>query len=112
MKHVLAYYLIHWRLISVHSHKHSYLSFCRWAKTKRAQLEAIGSTIEFQFHKLQFSNYLRNGQAQEALQYARQHFAHFATKEIKGKHLHIQSLSPSLFLPLSSHSFALYSFND
>jgi hypothetical protein len=63
-----------------------------WAKTKRAELEAIGSTIEFQFHKLQFSNYLRNGQAQEALLYARQHFGHFATKEMK----EIQMLMGSL----------------
>jgi hypothetical protein len=63
-----------------------------WAKSKRRELDAIGSTIEFQFHKLQFSNFLRNGKSMEALDYARKHFTHFVKKELR----EIQRLMGSL----------------
>jgi len=55
-----------------------------WAKSKRKELDAIGSTIEFQFHRLQFSNYLRSGDSMGALAYARKHFTHFVKKELRG----------------------------
>lgn len=66
------------------SHITVYLSTIRWAKSKRTNLDKIGSSLEFKLHRLQFIDMLVGQQQQAALVYARTHFAEFATTQMLG----------------------------
>jgi len=54
----------------------------RWAVANRAELEKIGSPLEFRLHRVQFIDLLAAGKQQEALAYARAHFAEFANSQL------------------------------
>ncbi|KAJ3315310.1 E3 ubiquitin-protein transferase rmnd5a [Boothiomyces sp. JEL0838] len=55
-----------------------------WAMVHHKSLVESGSTFEFNLHKLKYLGYIRKGDIKSALAYAKQNFAQFATKHIKG----------------------------
>jgi hypothetical protein len=55
--------------------------------TNRPDLDRIGSPLEFRLHRVQFVDLLAAGKQQEALMYARAHFAEFAHSQMAGTFL-------------------------
>ncbi|KAJ3054583.1 hypothetical protein HK097_001364 [Rhizophlyctis rosea] len=56
----------------------------QWAALRRRQLEDRGSSLEFELRKLVFVRLLHNGQAKEALEYARSCFDRFRDQHLRG----------------------------
>jgi hypothetical protein len=58
--------------------EHDLAPAINWARARRTELTQIGSSLEFRFHRLQFIDLIVNQKQDEALAYARAHFAQFA----------------------------------
>lgn len=62
--------------------EHNLIPAINWARSRRAELAQIGSSLEFRFHRLQFIDLIVNQKQDEALVYARSHFAQFAPAQM------------------------------
>jgi E3 ubiquitin-protein transferase RMND5 len=77
-----------------------------WARARRAELTQIGSSLEFRFHRLQFIDLIVNQKQEEALAYARTHFAQFAPAQmaeiqhLMGSFVYAKRLSKSPYAAL------------
>ena len=82
----------------------------QWAFKNRSALERIGTSLEFQLHRLEYLNRAQTGGPLAAIQYAKANFDHFGQRHIKGIefNVEIQKLMCSLlyFKRLSSSPYA------
>ena len=58
--------------------------FFRWARTHHDELSKIGSSLEFDLHRLRFIQLLAQQKPMDALSYSRQYFDPFADKHMTG----------------------------
>lgn len=57
----------------------------RWAQAHHDELAKIGSSLEFQLHRLRFAQLLLEQRPMDALAYARQYFGSFSDRHMNGK---------------------------
>ena len=58
--------------------------YFRWARTHHDESSKVGSSLEFDLHRLRFIQLLAQQKPMDALSYSRQYFAPFADKHMTG----------------------------
>jgi hypothetical protein len=66
-------------------------SFNSWAQNHSEGLKKLGSSLEFNLHRLKFIQLLLNTDAMAAVMYGRSHFTQFGEKHFSGKYMQIDA---------------------